>query len=90
MTLDSGCLPAHLATTTASRDEPVPPGSAWCQTKQTQKEEFAQRVADLVKVSTKALGVPLAKVPVKLDPTRKKISTNLTRKTAGTNTTHKL
>lgn len=71
MTLDSGCLPAHLATTTANREEPAQLGSR-IQTKQTQKEEFARRVAALVRVSTKALGVMPAKVPVKLDPTRTK------------------
>ena len=71
MTLDSGCQAAHLATTTATRDEPAQLGSR-IQTRESQKEEFARRVADLVKVSTKALGVMPAKVPVKLDPTRTK------------------
>ena len=71
MTLDSGCQAAHLATTTANRDEPAQLGSR-IQTTQTQKEEFARRVADLVRVSTRALGVMPAKVPVKLDLTKTK------------------
>ena len=87
MTLDSGCLPAHLATTTASRDEPVQQDRMMVQKK---REEFVQRAAEVVRVSMKALVAPSARDLAKPALTRKKTSTNLTRKTAGTDTTHKL
>jgi len=71
MNMDSGCQAAPPAIMIATRDEPAQLGSR-IQTRESQKEEFARRVADLVRVSTRALGVMPVKVPVKLDPTRTK------------------